>query len=92
MTRIFVTYDIHFGYPQNYQNLIKAIKAYPNAIEPLKSFWIINSKDNCNDVATALWQHMKPDDKLFVGLLPKGAAWRGTADEADTHIIAMSDR
>ena len=66
---------------QNYENLIEAIKAYPNWAHVLKSSWLVVSNSTATQIANDLLKHIDANDKLLVTRITNDVAWYGLDDE-----------
>ncbi|MCW3781359.1 hypothetical protein [Defluviimonas salinarum] len=80
MSTLMVTYDL-LNQGQNYDCLIKKIKAYPGWCHLQQSVWLISTSNNCVQVRDNLSSCLDANDKLFVAKLQGEAAWRGHSGE-----------
>lgn len=67
----------------DYANVIDAIKGYGWYAKLMLSTWIVVTDEEPTDVRDHLLRHMDDDDRLFVGPLPRGAAWRNIMASKD---------
>ena len=77
MRTLLLTYDL-VGTDEtsaDYNRLIERIQAYPNWARPAKSVWVIKTQDSAETVRNALWSLMDPNDRLFVIVCQREAAW-----------------
>ncbi len=73
-----VTYDLNKP-GQDYEGLLKAIRAYPHA-KVSDSCWIVGTSRPAGDLYDELRGHMDKSDTLFVGTLAQGSKWGGCPD------------
>ena len=66
---------------QDYTDLIKALKAYPDWWHYLDSTWIIKTDWTHAQIRDDLWQHMDSSDELVVMRLSGEGAWAGIAEK-----------
>ena len=69
-----ITYDL-VKPETDYEDLISAIKKYPDWCKVQKSVWLISSGDDCETIRDNLKQHMDNNDRIFVSALTGEAAW-----------------
>ncbi len=81
-----VSYDLIKN--KDYNNLIKAIKAYPSWCRVLLSVWIIKSPGPATSIRDNLVKHIDYDDKLLVVKLSSEAAWIHLSDEISNWLKA----
>jgi hypothetical protein len=77
MTTYFVSYDLR-GSDENssdYRELIDAIESYGYYAKLMLSTWMVVSSRSAEEIRNHLWQHMDPNDRLYVGPAGKPAAW-----------------
>ena len=80
MSTLLVTYDLH-KQGQNYECLIKKLKAYPGWCHLQQSVWLITTNNTCVQVRDNLNSCLDSNDKLFVAKLQGEAAWSGYSDQ-----------
>ena len=64
MATYIIGYDLHEG--EDYSDLIRSLKAFPNWWHHLDSTWLVQSDLPIKQVRDYLWKHMRNDDKLLV--------------------------
>lgn len=67
---------------QNYAELFKAIKTYPNWWHYLDSTWIIKTVDSAKEIRDNLRLHIDEGDELLVIRYQGDAAWAGFDEKA----------
>lgn len=77
-----VTYDL-VKPETDYEDLISAIKAYPDWCHVQKSVWLISSDDGCDVIRDNLRRFMDSDDRIFVSEQTGVAAWYGAICKND---------
>jgi len=68
MQRFLITYDLHGGTEEEYEDLIKALKRR-GAVRVQKSVWFLkdaDGKENCEGLRDFFWGYMKEGDRLLV--------------------------
>ncbi len=86
MTVYSISYDLHKQGELSYENLINAIKAYPDWCHHLESDWMVVSTGKAETVRDDLIQHIHKDDKLIVMELAGTAAWYNLPDSVSKWI------
>jgi len=84
-----ITYDLRAP-GRNYDNLISAIKSYPNWGKITEAAWVINSTDSCEKIRDNLNAHIDANDRIFVAALTGEAAWKNVICEAEWLKKALS--
>ncbi len=75
-----ISYDLH-NPGQNYETLLKRIKAYNGWAKLGGSAYVIISDDNAVTIRDNLTEILDSNDVIFVGRLNAPAAWYGMSDE-----------
>lgn len=73
---------------QRYEELINAIKQYPNWACLGGSAYLIESNDSHVEIRNNLGRFVDGNDKLFVGHISAPAAWKGYGDEVSKWILS----
>ena len=76
---LLITYDLSAP-GRNYEGLIKKIKSYSGYARITESSYIITTKKEPETVRDELLLLIDENDKIYVGLLTKPAAWYGLSD------------
>ena len=82
---LIVTYDL-MDPGQNYQTLLRKIKAYSSWARLGGSSYLIYTSSTPVDVRDNLAQALDKNDKLFVGVAPRPSAWHGLSEEVSNWI------
>jgi hypothetical protein len=83
---LIVSYDLA-NPGQNYENLVKKIKAYSAWARLGGSAYLIVTDATPVQVRDDLKQALDPNDKLFVGVAPPPSAWAGLPEEVAKWIL-----
>lgn len=67
--RYLVTYDLSRP-GQSYDNLINAIKLYPNATHVMQSVWFLKSANTASQIQVDLKRYMDANDLIFITEIP----------------------
>jgi len=90
MAKHIITYDLCKP-GQDYDNLITAIKNYPQWAKVTESAWFVNTNSTAATVRDNLAQYMDRGDRLMVATLTGEAAWRNCiASDDDIRKILTS--
>ena len=73
---------------QNYEALLKRIKAYPQWARLGGSAYLILTDNSPVQVRDSLGVALDSNDKLYVGVASAPAAWRGMPEEVAKWILA----
>lgn len=68
MQRFLITYDLHAGTEEEYEELIKALKR-EGAVRVQESVWYLKDEDGVRDrteLRDLFWEYMREGDKLLV--------------------------
>lgn len=76
MTTYVVCYDLHKE-GQNYECVIKKLKAYGTYCRIQRSVWIVCTSQSAKQVRDDIGACLDDNDKLFVGALSGEGAWKG---------------
>lgn len=82
---LIISYDL-VNPGQNYESLLKLIKAYPGWARLGGSAYLISTSSTPVQVRDHLTQALDQNDKLFVGTLVAPSAWRGLPEEVSKWI------
>lgn len=82
MAKHIVTYDLRKP-GQNYDNLIAAIKKYPQWAKVTESSWFIVTWDSAATVRDNLLKQIDGGDRLMVATLTGAAAWHNCIGSTD---------
>jgi hypothetical protein len=86
MSILFITYDL-INPGQNYEGLLKKIKAYSAWAKLGESAYLISTDIAPTQVRDNLNAVLDQNDKLFVGKAVAPAAWRGMSDSVSNWIL-----
>lgn len=84
---LMISYDL-VNPGQNYEPLLKRIKAYPGWARLGGSAYLISTDATPVQVRDNLAQVLDPNDKLYVGVAVAPAAWRGMPEDVSKWILA----
>jgi hypothetical protein len=84
---LIVTYDL-MNPGQNYENLLKRIKAYKSWARLGGSSYLILTDNTPVQVRDYLMPALDVNDKLYVSLCPPPSAWTGLSDDVSKWILA----
>ncbi len=84
---LIVSYDL-VDPGQNYERLIKLIKAYPSWARLGGSAYLILTDIPPKAVRDNLAQALDKNDKIFVGVAPAPSAWRGLPEDVSKWLQA----
>lgn len=73
---------------QDYAELIKALRAYPNWWHHLDSTWVIKTDWTTAQIRDDLMQHIDKSDELLVMRLSGEGAWTGFNQEGSDWLMA----
>lgn len=82
-----VSYDLRKP-TQRYDELVNAIKTYPNWACLGGSAYLIESNETHVAIRDNLGRFIDGNDKLFVGHISAPAAWKGYGDEVSNWILS----
>lgn len=83
---LFLSYDLRDP-GQDYENVIKVIKAQGSWAKIHQSYWYINSNFTAEQVATKVWSVMDDNDSLMVvDCSNNDAYWYGISDNVTKHL------
>jgi hypothetical protein len=86
MKILIITYDL-INPGQNYEELLKKIKAYPGWARLGGSSYLISTDSNVEQVRNNLSTVLDSNDKLFVSSCPVPSAWHGLPDDVAKWIL-----
>jgi hypothetical protein len=67
MKTMLITYEICYSETSDeYKRLIEHLMSYPNWANPLKSIWLVKTKQTITAVREALKSYIVDDDKILV--------------------------
>lgn len=72
-----VCYDLRTP-GRNYESLYEALKKYSNWGKLTESCWAITSPNNSSEICKNLLKYIDANDRIFVVLSGKEAAWNNT--------------
>lgn len=84
---LIISYDLRQP-GQNYELLLKKIKAYTSWARLGGSAYLILTSDEPQTVRDNLKLVLDPNDKLYVGVSPPPSAWWGMPEDVSKWIIA----
>jgi hypothetical protein len=73
---LLVTYDLEAS--NDYESVIEAIERLGPAVEVQRSVWVVASDLTARDAFDHVAGVLASDDRLYVGTLARGNAWRNT--------------
>lgn len=76
MPAYLVTYDLHHGSRDDYEDLYAAIESYGVWARVTESTWIVVTDDKPTDVRDRLFSCMDEQDRLFILKSGVAGAWR----------------
>lgn len=85
MSVLIVTYDLS-NPGQNYETLIKQIKAYGTWARIGFSCYLIKTDATVESVRDLLLKSLDRNDKIYVGMAPAPSAWFGLGEEVSKWI------
>ena len=80
-----ISYDLK-NPGQNYEKLLKRIKAYPLWARLGGSAYLIGTPATASDIRNYLIQVLDYNDQLFVGSAPAPSAWHGLPEDVSNWI------
>jgi len=83
---LLISYDL-VNPGQNYERLIKLVKAYPSWARLGGSAYLVFTDATPLQVRDHLTQALDRNDKLFVGVSPAPSAWFGMPDDVSQWIL-----
>ena len=86
MNTYIISYDLHKP-GQNYEELLKRIKSYPNWARLGGSAYVIQTENSHVQVRDYLNEVLDTNDKIFVGTVSAPAAWYGLGEEVSNWLL-----
>jgi len=83
---LIVSYDLS-NPGQNYEALLKKIKAYTSWCRLGGSTYLVYTDDTVVVVRDALKKALDKNDKIFVGTCPRPSAWTGMSQDVSNWIV-----